>query len=1029
MADLLSISASAVGVYQRVLGVVSNNIANVGTEGYVKQEAAVGQTSPTFDGRSFLGTGAVFDGVQRQFNAFVEGSLRTATSGLHSQQVLQDYAARVLDVVGHGQIGLSPALDQFYASASSLTAQPASTAARTAVLRSTEGVAQRFADLSGQLLQLDQETRQALETQVQQVNAVAQQLATVNQALGRTARLDRQPATLLDQRDALLRSLSEMVDAQVELSPQGTVKVLLGGAGSAGILVDGSTARSLQVAFNASQPEQVHFTLDPYGDQPQALGGVQGGRIGGLSAFRSQTLAPVWSQLDTVATTFLQSVNRIQAEGVDGYGQPGQDLLALRPQFAVEPLRLQGGLQSLQVQARVADPSTFTGAPVDLTFDAQAGQVVALGLTGPFAAGDRMQVSLNGQSRILTLGGDVSVPGVASQLQQFVDGAFGIQLRTEVDPDHRLLITSPVMPSFRLDVQVASAQGRVQNDLSQGLWVATDTAGRRITGTHSLTVDGVTVAIQALGASAPADGDRLRIQADRRPAAGLVALQEDPLRIAAARAFRVVAAAQNTGRTAAAITAVPGGDSPSAAAPVLGMPGGLPNTAVVSQASVWTAQRVVPLAQIAAGQSDVTLYLDPGTTPANLQILTRDGRHLLGSDQADGAAFVAQINSLPAPFEPGSHYSADLLGAQGDAAYRGLDLFYGVRAQPRVVPVWGTDHVPIGTQTLDAELRTDLPVATGSQGWAADTFTVNGVSLPARQGVASGASDWVNWLNGALDDARAAAQTDQRWDDLQALDGIRVQRDGEGWVMTRPSAAGLPGQTGSIQLGFGAHGTPADLARMGLRTTASLRGTAPEDLLVFTSGTGDVRVAAEFSGSPWTPAERREAQRHSPFDVEFLAQDRVRITDVATGTVLAERQRPAGSALTFHGVQITWNGAPQPGDHFRVDGNAESLGDGGNAQRWVALEREGVLGPQQGWSLGESYLQLVDTVAQVQQQSAVAVQALEVVQAQAQSTREEASGVSLDEEAAKLIRYQQAYQAAAKALQTASQLFDAVLRI
>ena len=48
---------------------------------------------------------------------------------------------------------------------------------------------------------------------------------------------------------------------------------------------------------------------------------------------------------------------------------------------------------------------------------------------------------------------------------------------------------------------------------------------------------------------------------------------------------------------------------------------------------------------------------------------------------------------------------------------------------------------------------------------------------------------------------------------------------------------------------------------------------------------------------------------------------------------------------------------------------------------------------------------------------------------QAQTTRENVSGVNLDEEAANLMRYQQAYQAAAKSVQIGTQLFDAVLNI
>jgi flagellar hook-associated protein 1 FlgK len=65
----------------------------------------------------------------------------------------------------------------------------------------------------------------------------------------------------------------------------------------------------------------------------------------------------------------------------------------------------------------------------------------------------------------------------------------------------------------------------------------------------------------------------------------------------------------------------------------------------------------------------------------------------------------------------------------------------------------------------------------------------------------------------------------------------------------------------------------------------------------------------------------------------------------------------------------------------------------------------------------------------VTQQAQVSTKALEVMKQQAVEARESVSGVSLDEEAANLIRFQQAYQAAAKSMQVASSIFDALIRI
>jgi flagellar hook-associated protein FlgK len=65
----------------------------------------------------------------------------------------------------------------------------------------------------------------------------------------------------------------------------------------------------------------------------------------------------------------------------------------------------------------------------------------------------------------------------------------------------------------------------------------------------------------------------------------------------------------------------------------------------------------------------------------------------------------------------------------------------------------------------------------------------------------------------------------------------------------------------------------------------------------------------------------------------------------------------------------------------------------------------------------------------ISRQAVIAQEALTVVRDQAAEARDKVSGVNLDEEAANLIRFQQAYQASAKVMQTASQLFDAVLQI
>ena len=93
----------------------------------------------------------------------------------------------------------------------------------------------------------------------------------------------------------------------------------------------------------------------------------------------------------------------------------------------------------------------------------------------------------------------------------------------------------------------------------------------------------------------------------------------------------------------------------------------------------------------------------------------------------------------------------------------------------------------------------------------------------------------------------------------------------------------------------------------------------------------------------------------------------------------------------------------------------------------MALENQKVLGEDD--TLHESYLNLLNRAGSTARQAQVTQEALQVVYNQAYEARDQVVGVNLDEEAADLIRFQQAYQASAKLIQTANQLFDSILRL
>ena len=90
MADLLTLGANASLLYKSALSTVSNNIANLTTEGYSRQTIDVEENTPDAIGSTFIGTGARLNSVTRSYDAFAENSLRQSNSELVGQYELID---------------------------------------------------------------------------------------------------------------------------------------------------------------------------------------------------------------------------------------------------------------------------------------------------------------------------------------------------------------------------------------------------------------------------------------------------------------------------------------------------------------------------------------------------------------------------------------------------------------------------------------------------------------------------------------------------------------------------------------------------------------------------------------------------------------------------------------------------------------------------------------------------------------------------------------------------------------------------
>jgi flagellar hook-associated protein 1 FlgK len=206
----------------------------------------------------------------------------------------------------------------------------------------------------------------------------------------------------------------------------------------------------------------------------------------------------------------------------------------------------------------------------------------------------------------------------------------------------------------------------------------------------------------------------------------------------------------------------------------------------------------------------------------------------------------------------------------------------------------------------------------------------------------------------------------------------------------------------------------------------ALAGSLKEDLLVFVTGTGSAEVSGQW-GSLATVDVREQLRQN--IDVQFAADASTYVlTDTTTNTKLTSGTFAAGGTIEHNGWTVSFDGVIQANDKFSVRGNSSQAGDNRNLLKIIDLQGNKDIFSGRG-DFTEVYTDVIGDLGYSVVQSAVSRDAQQIIFDQAQAKRDETSAVSLDEEAANLLRFQQAYQASAQVISTATKLFDTILGI
>ena len=1000
MADILSIGAGATQLYRQALSTVSNNIANLNTEGYSRQISETSENSPSQQGTVFVGSGARLDNIERAYDEFAESSLRDSGSKLSNQQPLIDYANRVVDIMGSEASGLSSAMDKFFAAASALSADPASINLRSSFLRDAEGMASRFRELSDQLNAVETETREGIERQVNQLNSLSEKLAFVNKELNKKLTLASQPPMMLDQRDQLLREMSEITKIHVTESTSGQVTVRL--ASSAGsVITDGKLHYDLGVNFDDNDPGRVDLIIEPYGDR-RVASAVSNGELGGLMNFRTQTLAPALDSFDFLAQTLVAEVNQVHSAGLDGRGQAGGDLFAIDLDFIVSAPT---GNANAAIAVEVIDAEEFEYAPFEITWNSEQNSwIIENQSSGAVTVADPGFASFSYAGLSITIG-DQPVDGETYTIDPKVRPAGGM----------RLLVTDPLAVAAADTMRAMSdasniGEATVSLEYSAAAAVSgfeygdsiltlgnnpSSAAGETINGSYLTPAFVIPKGVDSAALMLEVDsGSDLSFQVMTSEGVHVLGHNIDSstqaMLMSSDSGFRADSSYSDSYLNATGSDAYMGLDL----------------TYGFLARDVERQEWLVDDNGISTESTTTTI----SATATSDDVLLQSNASSVTVDLISANALVLNDYSMAAlQLEAGADSSAALMATWLNAA-----------SDSTGVTATATNVITIDEDSIDFTQQVNIN----------DVLIGDGTLLTSVRELA-------NAINEQSDSTNVVASVTYDGK-LQVTNASGYE--GENITLSNPdttssdNALGQANQrfVGQLQLDadeeirftFGDGGLPADLAVLGLRTGIYVEGTVTEDLAVFVTGSDSGSVAAGFSV---TDTDEVAVSAIAPFTIEFSSASQYTITDTATGTLVATRSYTSGDDIVHKGFTLVLDGDPVAGDLFVVDSNEDGIGDNGNMINLVALQSKELMAD--GSTVGEAYISLVNTVGSKAALAMMSKEALQVVYDQAVAAKDQVSGVSLDQEAGELIRFQQAYQASAQIIQVASKLFDSILSI
>lgn len=319
--SMFSVGLSGLNAAQNALNTTSNNISNVYTPGYNRELTQLGEGN--------VGGGVKVDAIERQFNTYVANQLNSAKTQSSALETYNNQVSQIDNLLADRAAGLAPLMQGFFSSLEDLASSPSDPAARQGVLGTASTLSAQFRSFDGYLQDMQSNINSQIKDEVTQINNSLEQIAGLNKEISLArARTGDAPNSLLNQRDHLVSELNERMDLRLNIQDGKTYNISLPNGQP---LVTGTDSFKLEAVQADNDPQR---TIVGYRDGSGNVvklneSTIKGGTLGGLMAFRSETLDKTQNQIGQLAVSLSVAFNDQHKKGVDLDGELGGDFFEL----------------------------------------------------------------------------------------------------------------------------------------------------------------------------------------------------------------------------------------------------------------------------------------------------------------------------------------------------------------------------------------------------------------------------------------------------------------------------------------------------------------------------------------------------------------------------------------------------------------------------------------------------------------------------------------------------------------------------